>query len=304
MGRPLWRVVQTHVDAWRRMGASAYLCRQIQFGIYEPPTRPFVTGQGLELGDIPQTFEDLEFGRKDITKGLSTGIYTEFSRNHAHRSMRAGAIISSAFVVWQEREGERKGRFVVNLSQQSTHWEKGTVRMENLQEFAMSVQEKDFMLSTDAEKGYRHLRLHPYMRNWFIFRYDDRCFQCVALPFGWGRSPLWFTKLMAPFEAELRSYGYRVLPYIDDFLIIPTPYGVVAGPQDCRQARHRIELLMKTLGLRRHKEKGEWEGAQVVDHLGVRVNTVNMRFFVVPYKAQRERNLAFSLLRQVRMGRR
>ena len=304
MGRPLWRVLQKHTEAWRRMGASAYMCRGIQFGIYEQPCRPFVPGQGVELGDIPQAMEDLEFGRADLEKGLRTGIYQEISQEQARRAKDSGAVISSAFVVWQEKDGERCGRFVINLSVQSAHWEKGSVRMETLTEFAMSVQPKDRMISMDIEKGYRHLRLHPSMRDWFIFRYDGRYYQCVALPFGWGRSPLWFTRLMAPFVAELRSYGYRVLPYIDDFLIIPSPYGRIAGRKDCRSATKRIEKLMKSLGLRRHPDKGEWEGAQVVDHLGVRVDTLSMRFQVVPYKAQHVRNLAAKMLQQVRMGKR
>lgn len=304
MRRPLWRVLQTHVEAWRRMGASAYLCRNIQFGIYEQPLHPFVTGGGTELGDIPQTTEDLEFGTEDIRKGLESGIYHEVTPEHAQKARKAGAVISSAFVVWQEREGERAGRFVVNLSVQSKHWGKGSVRMETLGEFAMSVQPGDHMLSMDIQKGFRHLRLHPAMRDWFIFRYAGRYFHCVALPFGWGRSPLWFTRLMAPFVAEIRSYGYRVLPYMDDFLIIPSRYGVVAGVGHCRRARKRIQALMATLGLRRHPEKGEWEGATVVDHLGVRVDTVKMRFTVLPYKATQVRKLASDLLKQVRLGRR
>ena len=77
MGRPLWRVLQTHVESWRRMGASAFLCRSIRFGVYDQPLRPFVNGQGVELGDIPQTTKDLEFAKEDIRKGLESGIYQE-----------------------------------------------------------------------------------------------------------------------------------------------------------------------------------------------------------------------------------
>ena len=69
--------------------------------------------------------------------------------------------------------------------------------MEGLSEFAMNVQRGDHFLTMDVEKGYRLLRLHPLMRDWFIFRYNGRYYQCVALPFGWGRLPLWFTQLMA-----------------------------------------------------------------------------------------------------------
>lgn len=202
------------------------------------------------------------------------------------------------------KEEQRRARFVMNLSSQSTHWPKGTVRMQTLLEFAMSLQEQDHMLSIDIKNGYRHLRLLLDMRDWFIFRYDGRYDQFVELSFVWGRSLLWFTQLIAPFLTELRKYGYRVLPYIEDFLIVPTLYGVVAQSEDCKRARLCIDRLMHTLGLHLHREKGEREGSRVVDHLEVRVNTVNMNFYVVPFKAKHIRNLTGSLLQQVRLGRR
>ena len=286
------------------MGATARMCRSIQFGVYESPVRPFVEGQGVELGDIPQTDEDRQFALEDLRKGCEDGIYQEVSRKQAQAAMSQGAVISSAFVVWQEKEEERKGRLVVNLSLQSQHWTKDTVRMETLAEFAMQVQPGDHMLSMDVLKGFRHFRLHPDMRNWFIFRYTGRYFQCVALPFGWGRSPLWFTQLMAPFVTRLRSWGYRVLPYIDDFLIIPTPYEQPATLADCASARERIDSLMGSLGLQRHPDKGEWTGSQVVEHLGVMIDTLALKFYVVPHKAARVRKMAKDLLRQVMLGRR
>ena len=46
----------------------------------------------------------------------------------------------------------------------------------------------------------------------------------MARPFGWVRSVLWFAKLLRPVVRYLREkYHYRVLPYIDDFLLSPSP---------------------------------------------------------------------------------
>lgn len=45
------------------------------------------------------------------------------------------------------------------------------------------------ILSLDIHKGYWHLRLHPLMRDWFVFRYAGRYYQCVALLIGWDLSP-------------------------------------------------------------------------------------------------------------------
>lgn len=304
MGRRLWREVQTRVDGWRRLGCSEFLCRAIQFGIFEQPNTPFRKGEGIELSDIPQTEEDREFARKDLDAGCGEGIYREIPREHAMRAKEDGAVISSAFTVWQEGAAGRKGRFVVNLCVQSKHWSKGGIRMESLPEFACSIRRGDHFLSLDIVKGYRHFRLAPAMRDWFIFRYEDRYYQCVALPFGWGRSPLWFTRFMAIFAQELRKEGLRVLAYLDDILIAPSLPGAVATKKDCARARSTIEGILRRLGLRRHPEKGEWDGATKLTHLGVEIDSVLMRFRVAPHKLSKVKKLAGDLLRQARMGRR
>lgn len=237
-------------------------------------------GRGEELPDIPQSAEDRAFALQDLEEGCKTGIYQEISAAHARRAKNGGAIISSAFVVWQDGSEGRKGRFVVNLSKQSKRWKKGTVKMESLSEFAMEMQKGDHFISMDIHKGYRHFRLHPSMRDWFVFRYVGKYYQCVALPFRWGRSPLWFTMLMAIFVGELRRLGYRTLAYLDDFLLAPSSPGVVSTKAHCASAAARVDKLMKSLGLTRHPSKGVWTGATVIEHLGVKIDSVEMKFFI------------------------
>jgi hypothetical protein len=70
--------------------------------------------------------------------------------------------------------------------------------METLPEYALELEHEENMVSFDIQEGYRHFRLAPQMRDWFLFRYDGRFYRCIALPFGWGRSPMWFTQLMVP----------------------------------------------------------------------------------------------------------
>lgn len=218
---------------------------------------------------------------------------------------RKGSIISSAFVVWQEQEdGQQKGRFVVNLCKQSKHWKKGSVKMESLPEFAMSVQKGDHFISMDIKAGYRHFRLHPLMRDWFIFRYAGKYYRCLALPFGWGRSPLWFTQFMAVFVRELRRQGLRVLAYLDDFLIAATPLGEVSTKAHCKEAARKVEVVMERLGLARHPTKGDWEGSTVVEHLGVVIDSEQMRFFVAPRKLRKVRRLSGKLMRTAIQGKR
>jgi Reverse transcriptase (RNA-dependent DNA polymerase) len=301
--RPLWTQTQERVEEWRLLGASPFLCRAIKYGIYEPPTIPFVSGE--VMGELPQSAEDLEFGIADLRAGCKEGIYEDISAEDANLIRAKGNMISSAFVVWQEGVEGRKGRFVVNLSKQSKHWKKGSVKMETLPQYAMDLNKGDHMVSFDIKSGYRHFRLAPGMRDWFCFRYDGRFFRCIALPFGWGRSPLWFTQLLAPVVRHMRTeLRYRVLAYIDDFLVSPTRAGVVAKRSDCNKARSAIEKLLNRVGLTRHPTKGEWTGSTRVEHLGSVVDTILMKFYIAPRKIEKVRSLAAALLRQAVLGRR
>jgi hypothetical protein len=166
--RPLWLRVQERVEQWRLLGDSPFLCRAIKFGIYEKPTTPFLLGE--ELGEIPQSAEDLSFADRDLREGCATGIYERLTKGQAMQYKNQGCMISSAFVVWQDGSEGKKGRFVVNFSKQSKHWEKGSVRMESLAGYAMNIQKGDALISFDIKSRYRHFRLSPDMRKWFVFR--------------------------------------------------------------------------------------------------------------------------------------
>ena len=127
----------------------------ITYGIYEHPSFPF-TGEGTVISTAPQTAEDSAFAKADLLKGCNEEIYLEITPEHAERALRIGSIISSAFTMWQEGIEGRKGLFVINLSTQSTHWRKGSIRMEGLAEFDCNLQHGDFLLSMDIKSGYRH----------------------------------------------------------------------------------------------------------------------------------------------------
>jgi hypothetical protein len=131
---------------------------------------------------------------------------------------RQGMPISSAFTVWQDSSEGRKGRFVVNLSRQSKHLPKCSIRMETLQGFLLDLEKKDHLVSFDVKSGCRHFRLSVEIRKNFMFHYDGAFYLFVALPFGWGRSLIWFKELMKLIVRAIREYRARVLGYLDDCL--------------------------------------------------------------------------------------
>lgn len=102
---------------------------------------------------------------------------------------------------------------------------------------------------------------------------------------------------------ELRLRGMRVLAYLD-FLIAPSLPVIVAGLGDCADVKVIIDGLLRQLGIIRHPEKGEWSGSQELTHLGVEIDSKDLRFRVAPYKIVKVQKMASDHLRKARFGRR
>jgi hypothetical protein len=85
---PRWLAAQQRVEAWRRLGASGFLCRAIQFGILEQPSIPFTSGDSMN--PAPQTPEDLAFGREDLRAGCQEGIYEQINPGEAEKFRKMG----------------------------------------------------------------------------------------------------------------------------------------------------------------------------------------------------------------------
>lgn len=79
----------------------------------------------------------------------------------------------------------------------------------------------------------------------------------VALPFGWGLLPIWFTQFMGVLAQELRRLGLRVLTYLGDVLISPLPLGSFAALTEYVDSRAIDVKVLRQLGPTHPPEKGK-----------------------------------------------
>lgn len=100
------------------------------------------------------------------------------------------------------------------------------------------------------------------------------------------------------------SLRYRVLEYIEDFLIAPSPPGRKARAKECAREPLCLKKLFERLGVVRHPEKGEWEGSSRLDHLGVHIDTVAIQVYATEKKVRRARALAQKISVSVQRDRR
>ena len=304
--RPHYERVAALADGWREeLGIDDFTARILREGIRDPPQNP-EWGKG-EMPVIPQTQEEKEFGNEAVEKGLrnDSRAWEEITREQVTLLKKEGYGVASSFVHWEgvDEDGKKKGRFVQNLTDLTEWWEGKSVRMEKPAEFAAQVEEGDRFISFDVKSGYHHFFLHPSIRNFFLFHWEGRYFRCIALPFAWCRAAFWFVNLMKPFVGRMRKWGYRILEYIDDFLVAPS-VGRVATADDCLQASSRIDWLMGELGLARHPTKGvREEGNTRLEHLGFVWDSMRMKFTITEKKQEKVRAHARSLLNEMARGR-
>ncbi|KAK3267043.1 hypothetical protein CYMTET_24372 [Cymbomonas tetramitiformis] len=177
--------------------------------------------------------------------------------------------------------------------------------METLKKLRRLAKPGDWCFSFDLQDGFHALGIHPDFQ-WFMqFDLQGDLLQCSAMPFGWSDAPRVFCKFVRVMVEALRSpqaaedrreikrlrdgsairqrwsvrrrtggaggnanrhSGMRVLPYMDDFLVL------VDSQREGFLRREKVQLVLHRLGLRRNEKKGQWEPTQVVEHLGLEVD--------------------------------
>ena len=136
-------------------------------------------------------------------------------------------------------------------------------------------------MSFDLQDGYHCVAVHKDHRQYFTICIDGQAYQFTVLPFGWSLSPWYFTKVMRVLVRKLRSSGLRVLPYLDDFLIMLGP-----SLSQALQIRTWVGQILDDLGLVRNAKKGVWEPTSRLQHLGLIIDFSKGLFLVPPAKCQ------------------
>lgn len=143
-----WRRVGVRATEWVRiLGVNDWVKRVLVERIRDWPTN---VERGKEvLKAIPQSTEDLEFGRMAIEKGLEKEEYWgELTEKDARGLVELGYTISPAFTNWEGVDGDgiRRGRFIQDFSVISRQWVGVGTKMETKEGFAGFLRRDDRLL--------------------------------------------------------------------------------------------------------------------------------------------------------------
>ena len=107
-----------------------------------------------------------------------------------------------------------------SISRSSTVVEFSHFHMETAQSVLQSLRPGDWMVSLDLQDAYLQVPVHPTSRRYLRFCVGDAVYQFRALCFGLSTAPQAFTCVMAPVSSIMHHHGFRLLRYLDDWLVL------------------------------------------------------------------------------------
>ena len=110
-------------------------------------------------------------------------------------------------------------RLVIDLSCLNRSVLVSHFHMETAQSVLQSLRSGNWMVSQDLQDAYLQVPVHP-SRHYLRFCVGDSVLQFRALCFGLSTAPQVFTRVMAPISSIMQSYGFRILLYLYDWLIL------------------------------------------------------------------------------------
>ena len=175
--------------------------------------------------------------------------------------------VSRLFTVLKKSGGLRP---IINLRPLNKFIPKETYKMEGLQHLKLLLHRGDYLTKIDLTDAYLTIPIAEKSRNYLAFAFAHRMYRFKVLPFGLNIAPGRFTKIFKPIVAYLRSMSIRVIIWLDDLLVISSDIAT------CVKHTTLIVSLLQSLGFSVNKEKSLLQPTQIIEYLGVIINSKEM----------------------------
>ena len=164
-------------------------------------------------------------------------------------------------------------RPVIDLSRLNRFVRLSRFRMETSASVLQSLHPGNWMVSLDLQDAYLQVPVHPDSRRFLRFRVGAEVFQFKALCFGLSSAPQVFTRVMAPVSSFMHRYSFRILHYLDDWLVLGSSF------QEITRARDFLLWLCDQLGILVNHSKSTLLPSQRLDYLGMTLQTTPLLAF-------------------------
>ena len=162
----------------------------------------------------------------------------------------------------------------------SHNTENETFKFQTMDDALKHIKTGSYLAKVDIRKAYMHVPVHP-SNYWatgisrqfelkenqefkFAYLYDTK------LPFGASKAPGIFHRLSQAITRIMRSQGFTVIAYLDDFLLIEDSY------ERCLESFNMLIDLLQTLGFSINWGKVVYP-CQRLTFLGIEIDTISRR---------------------------
>jgi hypothetical protein len=215
----------------------------------------------------------------EVTKLLRLGVIEKCEHEE-------GEVISPVFLV---PKPDGSYRLILNLKQFNKNVMYEHFKMEHLFSATQMMTKNCFMASVDLRHAYYSVPVEQNYRKYLKFQWRGQLFSYTCLPNGLSCCPRYFTKLLKPVYAQLRSQGLLSTAFIDDCYLQGQTF------VECqRNISMTVELFTK-LGFSIHEEKSVLVPCQKVKFLGFWLDSMNMTVSLPQEKVQKITNACIRL---------
>lgn len=265
-----------HWKDWLQIGAEKWIVSVLREGYMIPFSAP---------PPLTTDFRGFESDHLSSTKyaALSQEITLLRNKEAIEEAPSTPGFCSRMFVVPKKTGGFRP---IIDLSTLNTYVTKTRFKMETTRSVMEAVRQGDWMASVDLQDAYLQVPMHQDSRRYLRFRWEGRSWQFRTLCFGLSTAPQVFTRLMGPISAVMHKQGYRLLRYLDDWLILAT------SKEEISRALEFLLHLCQNLGIQVNWEKSSLQPAQEKVYLGMVIRSPVLKAFPTQ---ERLHNLELSL---------
>ena len=252
-----------HWETWQSWGTDAWVVQVLRFG-YPVPFRSLPP-----LSPVPMPLPS--YSPSSICwLALTAAVSDLLAKEAIKLAPPSPGFYSRLFVTPKVTGGWRP---VIDLSRLNGFVDVSHFHMEATQTVLQSLCEGDWLVSLDLQDAYLQVPVHPSSRRYLRFCMGESVHQFRALCFGLSTAPQVFTRVMAPVSAIMHRHGFRILRYLDDWLVLASTF------QDIVWARDFLLWFCQRLGIRVNLPKSSLVPQQTQDYLGVTIQTTPLRVF-------------------------
>lgn len=248
---------------WAKIGAEDWVVRSLRDGYQIPfQSSPPLSATPVNLPSYsPSSIRG---------KALATELAALLEKGALEKAPLTPGYYSRVFVA---AKASGAWRPIIDLSRLNLHVQFTKFHMETPQSVLRSIRTGDWMVSVDLRDAYLQVPMHPESRRYLRFMSSTGIFQFKVLCFGLTTAPQVFTRVMAPVSAWMHRLGFRMVRYLDDWLIMGSSL------EEVIRARDALINLCKSLNIKINLEKSNLIPAQSVTYLGMQINSQISRVF-------------------------